>query len=381
MIQSITVYSNGDSNDLATWSNVPYLFCRALEKRGIKVYRVNIEANKILKRLFNTASYYLYRKILHKNACPEYNRTWMHRLLTERKISKANKMFPNTDLNLFLSYAFINKKSDKPNVLWCDWTDRVSIERMGRKPQWYERAGLKYEDYVLANADALYTMFPVCKEKMEEYYSKEFRYLNRNVINTVYNGTFDLKRNINTRFASKKIIFIGNHRYKSAAYELAYTYNRLKKFHTNLTLDIIGMKKSELSEIDSSDGITFHGYLNKRYQSQCDLYYKLIQEATILVNPARQWGAYSSTVEAMYYGCPVVVSPYDDFVKEFGVNIGFGVYANNKNDLQYCIDMILNAPYEKYRQMSICAHKKVADHTWDNYIDCFLLDLNSIGIS
>ena len=51
MIQSITVYSNGDSNDLATWSNVPYLFCRALEKRGIKVYRVNIEANKILKRL------------------------------------------------------------------------------------------------------------------------------------------------------------------------------------------------------------------------------------------------------------------------------------------------------------------------------------------
>ena len=299
-----------------------------MEKRGIKVYRVNIEANKILKRLFNTASYYLYRKILHKNACPEYNRTWMHRLLTERKISKANKMFPNTDLNLFLSYAFINKKSDKPNVLWCDWTDRVSIERMGRKPQWYERAGLKYEDYVLANADALYTMFPVCKEKMEEYYSKEFRYLNRNVINTVYNGTFDLKRNINTRFASKKIIFIGNHRYKSAAYELAYTYNRLKKFHTNLTLDIIGMKKSELSEIDSSDGITFHGYLNKRYQSQCDLYYKLIQEATILVNPARQWGAYSSTVEAMYYGCPVVVSPYDDFVKEFGVNIGFGVYAN-----------------------------------------------------
>ena len=40
---------------------------------------------------------------------------------------------------------------------------------------------------------------------MEEYYSKEFRYLNRNVINTVYNGTFDLKRNINTRFASKKL--------------------------------------------------------------------------------------------------------------------------------------------------------------------------------
>ena len=114
MIQSITVYSNGDSNDLATWSNVPYLFCRALEKRGIKVYRVNIEANKILKRLFNTASYYLYRKILHKNACPEYNRTWMHRLLTERKISKANKMFPNTDLNLFLSYAFINKNQISP---------------------------------------------------------------------------------------------------------------------------------------------------------------------------------------------------------------------------------------------------------------------------
>lgn len=33
-IKEVIVYSNGDSNDLATWSNVPYFFCRELEKRG-----------------------------------------------------------------------------------------------------------------------------------------------------------------------------------------------------------------------------------------------------------------------------------------------------------------------------------------------------------
>ena len=45
-IKEVIVYSNGDSNDLATWSNVPYFFCRELEKRGIKVDKVDIHVNK-----------------------------------------------------------------------------------------------------------------------------------------------------------------------------------------------------------------------------------------------------------------------------------------------------------------------------------------------
>lgn len=88
-------------------------------------------------------------------------------------------------------------------------------------------------------------------------------------------------------------------------------------------------------------------------------------------------GGYSSTVEAMYFYTPVIVSPYDDFVNEFGKDIDFGIY-NEKYDssvLAKNIEAIFNSG--DYENMCLNAHERVKDYTWDNYVDKILKLLNN----
>lgn len=375
--KEITVYSCGDSRSLATWSNVPYLFCKTLEQAGYVLNRVNIEPNPILQKYFNKVSFALFCRLAGRQVCPIYSRTALHRYLTRRKLKKAIKDYPDSELNLFLSYAFINPYSSVPNVLWCDWTDRVVIERQGRMPAKYEQASLQSEDEALRAADALYTMFPKCKEHMENIYGLKFDYLDRNVINTVYEGDVDNDKVLKKRFESQRILFIGGMRYKYAAVELIEAYTRLKTVFPELRLDIIGMTTDQLGLNKSvSSGIECYGYLNKDVLSQREKYYELLLQAKVLVNTAAQWGGYSSTTEAMYYACPVIVAPYEDFVENFGKDIQFGLY-HKPGKLDHELIELLNLNQVQYRNMAMAARDKVKDYTWSNYIDVFLKDLQS----
>lgn len=376
-IKAITVYSHGDSRLLSTWSNVPYLFCKALERKGIHVYRVNIESNALIRRIYDTISYRLFFGLFNSNACPIFERSPFHRWIVNRRLRKANEHYSDSELNLFLSYAAINKYSDKPNVLWCDWTDRVCIERMGREPKSYEQSSLNHEDTTIKKADLVYTMFPKCKEYMEQLYGREFRYLNRNVVNTVYNSKVDIDSNIKRRYESHSILFIGNHRYMSAAKELIEAFRIIKSVFSDLELHIIGMSYAELNVEQSAKGVFCYGYLRKDNDKECDKYYELLLNAKVFVNPATQWGGYSSTIEAMYYGCPVIISPYEDFVEEFGMEIDFGLY-HRQGMLASELREILNLPYEQYRHLAKKAANRVEDYTWDNYIECLLKDLEDL---
>lgn len=379
-MKEITVYSCGDSTQLSTWSNVPYLFCKTLEDHGITINRVNIAANKKIFQIFNWFFFLLYRRILKKNASPDFYHTYIHRFLIYRRLKSATKKFPKSQLNLFLSYAFTNPYSKKPNVLWCDWTYRVVLERRGREPQWYEKGSLGHEDKTIRDADVVYTMFPVCKEHMEQLYGREFRYLNRNVINTVYDKNYNIDTIIGRRYISNNILFIGNHRYKGAAEELISACDRLRKLYPGLNLHIIGMTSDELHLTSDVSWIKCYGYLHKDKPKEKDLYYDLLLNAKVFVNPAAQWGGYSSTVEAMFYGCPVIVSPYDDFAANFGKEINFGIY-HKPGELTDEISTILNMPENEYKSISRNAANSVKDYTWDNYVNLFLNDLKKSGIN
>lgn len=377
-MKEVLLFTCGNSNDISTWSNVPYLFTKTLEEKGYKLNRVDISPNRTINKLFNTVSYTLFKRILKRNACPEFHRTWLHRFIVYRRIKRATRLYPNVQFNLFLSYAFYNKYSNQPNVLWCDWTDRVSIERLNRRIKFYERISLRHEDYVMQKADKVYTMFPKCKEHMEELYGREIIYLNRNVINTVYDGSFDIEKNIETRYASNSILFIGNTRYIGAAKELINAYNILKEKNQNIELHIIGMTKEQMSVDDKE--IHCYGYLRKNIKEEQNLYYSLLHNCKVFVNPAQQWGGYSSTVEAMFYGCPIVVAPYDDFVCEFGTDINFGRYTNKEEELYKTIDSIINANKDIYKAMCFKAYNRVSDYTWSNYVDDFLESLKKENI-
>lgn len=112
----------------------------------------------------------------------------------------------------------------------------------------------------------------------------------------------------------------------------------------------------------------------------CDKYatkehrFKVIHKKNGGVSSARQWGGYSSSIEALFYGCPIVVAPYNDFVEEFGKEICFGHYLDD-NNLTNCIKKILDSSKDDYYNMCKCAYNSVANYTWDNYIDGFIESL------
>lgn len=375
-MKQIIVYTCGDSTDISTWSNVPYLFTKTLEERGYLLHRVDISPNKKLNRFFNTCSFYIFKRLLKLSACPEFHRTGLHRFLTYRKIRQATKSYPDIAFNLFLSFAFYNPYSSKPNVLWCDWTDAMVIERLGRRPKWYEKKSLKHECKVLAEADVVYSLFPVCARQMEVMYKRPVLYLERNVINTVYDGDFNIHDIVDEKRKSNIILFVGNLRYQEAARELIRLYPQLKAEVSNVELHIVGMTNQQLGVIE--EGIYCHGYLHKNVAEERDMYYSLMLRAKVFVNSTPKWGGYSSTVEAMFYGCPVIVSPYDDFVAEFGADITFGKYVNERNDLYSSVKDILQS--DDYDRLVFSAHGAVKDYTWNCYIDVLLDSLRQHGI-
>lgn len=377
-MKEVLLFTCGNSNDISTWSNVPYLFSKTLEKNGYKLNRVDISPNRTINKLFNKASYTIFKRILKRKACPEFHRTWLHRFITYRRIKRATKLYPNIQFNLFLSFAFYNKYSTRPNVLWCDWTDRIVIERLGREPKFYERRSLRHEDNVMQKADKVYTMFPKCKEHMEELYGREIIYLNRNVVNTVYDGGFNIDENINIRYNSNRILFIGNIRYIGAAKQLVKAYNTLKEKNRDIELHIIGMTNEQMNVDDNN--IHCYGYLRKNIREERELYYSLLHSCKVFVNPAQQWGGYSSTIEAMFYGSPIIVAPYDDFVCEFGKDMNFGRYTNNKEELHKTMAAVLNINKDCYRNMCLNAYNRVSNYTWCNYVTDFIESLKKENI-
>ena len=199
---------------------------------------------------------------------------------------------------------------------------------------------------------------------------------NRNVINDVYSGEFDIEKIIKQKIDSNKILFIGNHRYLGAAKELLQAYKELQGKHPNLELHIIGLT-SELLNYEG-EGVFCYGYLHKDIEQERELYYSLMMSAKMLINPARVWGAYSSVIEAMYFGSPIVVSPYKAFTMEFGEELSFGRYLNGKESLSETIGYVLDS--DRYREMCYSAHNSVKNYTWDNYIDEFLTILKDRNI-
>ena len=377
----IVVYSYGDSRDVATWSNVPYLFCRELERRGIIVHRVNIRVESLTSRFVNSIGFHLFRRLLGLKSSPDFDRTPFYRFIVDRRLKRAAREYPRADFNLFLSYSFINRYNGKKNVMWCDWPDREVIRRLGRKPAWYEKGWLKYEDRSIRDADEVYSMFRVCADNMRDYYGRDVHHLGINVVNTLYEGAFDPEASARVHYGGGYVLFVGNHLYKAGAEELIKAVGLLNERGAEFRVKIVGMTARQIfGDGDVPLHVDFYGYLRKNDEEQCRLYYDLMLNAKVFVNPTQGWGGYSSTVEAMYYGCPVIVAPYDDFVADFGTVSDFGAYHSPGGGLDCELDRILNMSLAEYEAMSKRAHERVAEYTWENYITRLLDDLRKHGV-
>ena len=168
---------------------------------------------------------------------------------------------------------------------------------------------------------------------------------------------------------SKIILFVGNFKYVEGAKLLIKSYNFLKRSYSDLELHVVGMTASLFDSTIDIANVYFHGYLNKDIPDDCAKYYDLIRKAGVFCNPTEVWGGFSSTIEAMYYYTPIIVSPYEDFVAQFGNEIDFGQYNRRfeEQELASNIEKIINSKEAERRNYCINAHMAVKDYHWDEY--------------
>ena len=228
-----------------------------------------------------------------------------------------------------------------------------------------------------------------------KYPKANIHFLGGNVINDLLNKSFVSRSKlqvsnektdntiivedlVKTKSKSKRLLFIGRKTtYLGAAKKLIEAYKLLKgeEAYMDYSLDIVGCAASDFDSLPH--GVTCYGFLNKSEERDRKTYYDLLLGAKVLVNANPKWGAFSSTVEAMYYYTPVIVSPCQDFVKNFGEKIDFGVYNQEftAESIANDIKTIINS--DNYTEMCNFAHENVKTYTWENYVKLLCCWVNS----
>lgn len=412
-MNDILFFADYNPREASTWSNVPCCFVNALEEKGYQVRTFSTYPNrkwvlmydKYIRLILDLILYPLTRK---RTVYFGYSR--IYQWIGERKIKKAVKKYPDANFCFFMNYLFYNKFNDIPSLLFGDWTVEMGLERKGVKPSVFQKRCIQKERETIENAEYTISIFPQCAEIMKKKYPKgNIYYLGGNFINdlsglrlrckdqcvmskddavnnkneqinldslhfTPYtlhsSNEIYIEDLIDKKEKSSKILFIGKpDRYKESAIKVIEAVKLLQKQKDlcDIELNIIGISKDQLPSVP--DFVHCHGFLHKDNKQECNLYYNLLMESKVIVNPTPKWAAYSSTIEALYFCTPLIVSPYDDFVAEFGENITFGLYNHefNKECIADNIKKVLTIT--NYKKMSMDAHNIVREYTWDIYVN------------
>lgn len=370
-MKEVIFFANGDPESAQTWSNVPKCFVDTLRKKGIVVHPVNM-TNERVQYLYDT----FFRRVLKVLTLwydnPRYyGYTWLHQWLGNRRIKKAVATWPQADYCFFINYGFYNKYSHIPSLLLSDWTDDISLRRRGKPVARFQKRFCLQQKNAIEHAEHVISIFPLCTEEMRQLYpTANIHYLGGNVINDLSGEPLQQEEILEQKRQSRSILFIGKpDRYKESAIKLMEAVGLLRneQAYHDLELDIIGIQKAQLPNVP--DFVHCHGFLRKDREEECKTFYRLLKGAKMIVNPTPKWAAYSSIIEAMYFYTPVVVSPFDDFVQEFGQKIGFGRYNEvfTTEGIADSIRQILDA--DNYTDICTCAHETVKDYTWERYVD------------
>ena len=79
----------------------------------------------------------------------------------------------------------------------------------------------------------------------------------------------------------------------------------------------------------------------------------------------------------MYFYTPVLISPYKDFVSEFGENIEFGTYNQEFTEEVIANNITKILSSDRYEYMCQNAHEKVKNYTWEEYVNRFIELINN----
>jgi len=287
-LKEIVFLCLGDSTDASTWSNVPYLFAQALEKKSILVRRVDITPPSVLFKFLKIA-YKIFittpLKFIYKDSVHNFYRSKIFLKLANKHIDKQLAKYPNADLCIFLNFDFYNKITNAPTLLFGDWTLEILVkDRHKREMYPIEKKFADYEMDVINHAQYVIPMFPeTAKFLTQKNVKPKVCYLGMNMVNNLYKGGVD-ESIIKNKKAKKQILFIGRKNYLKSAIKTIEAVNLLGN---EVELHIVGLQADDVN-IPSKNTI-FHGFLHKDNQEENQEYYNLLINSSLVVNANPEW--------------------------------------------------------------------------------------------
>lgn len=362
----IIFYTTAPSNEYKSWSNIPYLLQKNLEKRGYLVDNHVMREIGPLKAIFNLPVRII-NKIREEKTTYFYVSTPLHFWWTQFK-SRLIEMAPNDEVTIIVQgFSYPPKHGKRRQIIVGDWPSEYLFEKfLKRKPNRLERKSLDRENRVIEKADAVVTLFPNVRDYMLTKYINPNIYWLGNVVNT--DDDVKVPEDIIERKAkSTRLVFIGQSFYLRGAEEIITAAKRVRHHGVKCEVDIIGI---DPRLIDAKyEWLTVYGYLDKDKPSEKRKFYELLADARLFVNTTPGWSGFQALLEAMYFYTPIVVRPNEMLDSYFSnlTQIAHIVTPEGPGLDSILIEGLRNN--QRHEKMSQEARLAVESSTWKNFMD------------
>ena len=359
------------SKNYKSWSNIPYLLHKNLEKKGYVVQNYVMREVEPLKTMFNLPIR-VANKYFKLGSTYFYVRTPVHFSFTYLYSRWIGFISNKQDVMVVQGYSYPLRNGISKQILIGDWPSEYLFEKLlKRQPSWMERNSIDRENAVIEAADAVITLFPNVREYMLTKYRNKNIYCFGNVVNV--DDDVVLPDDIQQRkLNSKRFLFVGQPFYLAGALELIAAVQILRQQGFGCEVDIIGIDQSLIGI--KYEWVKVHGYLDKQKSNEKKKYYELLANAKIFVNTTPGWSGFQALLEAMYFHNPVIVRPNESLSSYFTNLSSFAYMLEDTGpSLETILAQSLNE-CERYMQMSESSWKSVKTSTW-NELTSKLLDL------
>jgi len=356
--------TTASSKEYKSWSNIPYLLQKNLEKRGYIVENHVLRELNPFKTIFNLPIRII-KKFFKLETQYFYVRTPLHFFMTYLYSFYIKLVSAKDDVIIVqgFSYPLNNKKNRQ--IIIGDWPSEYLFEKfLKRIPTRLERKSIDRENKVIECADAVITLFPNVHEYMLQKYKNRKIYCFNNVVNI--DDDVVLPRDIRQRkLDSNRLLFIGQTFYLEGALELVNAALNLRKLGFECEVDIVGIERKMIHV--EYEWLKVYGYLDKGNAIHKKLYYEILSNARLFVNTTNGWSGFQAILEAMYFHNPIVVKTNETLISYFPSLDSFAhMYDESKTSLEAILVESFSNDYE-YQKLSDAAKKAVESSTWNNF--------------
>ncbi len=352
------------SKNYKSWSNIPYLLHKNLEKRGYLVENYVMREVEPLKTVFNLPIRVL-NKFFKLGTTYFYVRTPVHFFFTYLYSRFIGLISAKQDVMVVQGFSYPLHNGKNRQIVLGDWPSEYLFEKfLKRRPSRLERKSIDRENAVIEAADAVITLFPNVREYMLRKYKNQNIYCFGNVVNV--DEDVEIPADIREqKLNSKRFLFVGQPFYLAGALELIAAARHLRQQGLECEVDIIGIDPGLIGA--KYEWLTVHGYLDKEKPDDKRKYYELLSNARLFVNTTPGWSGFQALLEAMYFHNPIVVRPNESLNSYFSNLTTFAhiVEEGGPNLEAVLMDSLTDSV--RYQQMSNAARKAVESSTWNNF--------------